>query len=193
MFLELSSIMKARQEVYGCFEMSRTLQAAKDERHYLLSCLRVFIIVCSWQPHDWLDSWRNFWDLKLENEGGNWFSFKAAINGRVEPQLLLCRKLPIFAFSQHKFVWILQERVVVALLRRLHRSCWGNLQFFCVWLWRYVSIQCLLSVVFLALWFVNFLHLQIFFIMLLMVFSLFGLVWTRCLSSSFRFRLILIR
>ena len=76
MFLELSSIMKARQEVYGCFEMSRTLQAAKDERHYLLSCLRVFIIVCSWQPHDWLDSWRNFWDLKLENEGGNCFSFK---------------------------------------------------------------------------------------------------------------------
>ena len=192
MFLELSSIMKARQEVYGCFEMSRTLQAAKDERHYLLSCLTTVHHCLFLRPPDWLDSWRNFSDLKLENEGGK-FVLNAAIDGRVEPQLLLCRKLPIFAFSQHKFVWILQERVVVALLRRPHRSCWGNLHFFCVWLWRYVSIQCLLSVVFLALWFVNFLHLQIFFIMLLMVFSLFGLVWTRCLSSSFRFRLILIR
>ena len=27
-------------------------------------------------------------DLKLENEGGNLFSFNVAIDGRVEPQLL---------------------------------------------------------------------------------------------------------
>ena len=27
------------------------------------------------RPHDRLDSWRNFWDLKLENEGGNLFSW----------------------------------------------------------------------------------------------------------------------
>ena len=36
-----------------------------------------------------------------------------------------------FAFSQN-FIWILQERVVVALLRRLHRSRWGNLYFWSV-------------------------------------------------------------
>ena len=52
--------------------------------------------------------------------------------------------------------------------------------------------------VFLALWFVNF-FLTYFkantsyglFSLLLMVFSPFGLVWTRCLSLNFRFRLLL--
>ena len=63
----------------------------------------------------WLDTWRNLWDLKPENEGGNLFPFDAVIDGRVEPQLLWCRKLPIFAFS-HFFIWTLQERVVVALV-----------------------------------------------------------------------------
>ena len=57
----------------------------------------------------------------------------------------------IFASSQrwdfHNFIWILQERVVVALLRRLHRSRWGNL-YFCFF--------SLLTVVFLALWFLIF-------------------------------------
>ena len=78
--------MIAQQDVYCCFETRRTHQAAKDERHYLLSCLRLFIIVCSWDPHDWLDSRRHFWDLKLENEGSNYIFFKAAIYGRVEAQ-----------------------------------------------------------------------------------------------------------
>ena len=36
-----------------------------------------------------------------------------------------------FAFSQN-FIWILQERVVVALLRRLYRSRWRNLYFWSV-------------------------------------------------------------
>ena len=75
-------------------------------------------------------------------------------------QLLWCRKLPISAFSQrwgfNNFVWILQERVIVAFFHRLHRSRLRNLHFCGLWLWRYVSVQCLLSVVFLALWFVNF-------------------------------------
>ena len=92
----------------------------------------------------WLDSWRNLWDLKSENEGGNLFPFDAAIDGPVEPQLLWFRKLPIFAFS-HFFIWILQERVVFALLRGLHRSRWGNVYFCGLWRWRYLSIQCLLS------------------------------------------------
>ena len=39
MFLESTSIMKARQEVYCCFETRRTLRAAKDEDTYLPSCL----------------------------------------------------------------------------------------------------------------------------------------------------------
>ena len=39
MSLESTSIMKARQEVYCCFENRRTLRAAKDEDTYLLSCL----------------------------------------------------------------------------------------------------------------------------------------------------------
>ena len=38
----------------------------------------------------------------------------------------------------------------------ISRSRWGNLHFRGLWRRRYVSIQCLLSVVFLALWFVNF-------------------------------------
>ena len=98
----------------------------------------------------------------------------------------------IFASSQrwdfHNFIWILQERVVVALLRRLHRSRWGNL---------YLCFFSLLNVVFLALWFVMFsLSLRLVpatdsFIMLLMVFSPIGLVWTRCLWLNFRFRLLL--
>ena len=75
-------------------------------------------------------------------------------------QLLWCWKLPISAFSQrwgfNNFVWILQERVIVAFFHRLHRSRLRNLHFCGLWLWRYVSVQCLLSVVFLALWFVNF-------------------------------------
>ena len=108
----------------------------------------------------WLDSWRNLWDLKPENEGGNLFPFDAAIDERVEPQLLWCRKLPIFAFS-HFFIWILQERVIVALLRGLHRSRWGK----SILLWPVTlaisertmfAFFILLTVVFLALWFVNF-------------------------------------
>ena len=58
----------------------------------------------------------------------------------------------IFASSQrwdfHNFIWILQETVAIALLRRLHRSRWGNL---------YLCFSSLLTVVFLALWFVIFL------------------------------------
>ena len=147
--------MKARQEVYRCFEIRRTLRAAKDERQYLLSSL-VSVIVCSWDPHNWLDSRRNFfWDLKLENEGGNMLSFNVAIDGRVKPQLLWCRKLPIFAFSQRWGRLDIERESRCRSPRRLHRSCWGNLHFCGLWLWRYVSVQCLLSVVFLALWFVN--------------------------------------
>ena len=66
----------------------------------------------------------------------------------------------ISAFSQrwgfNNFVWVLQEGVIVAFFHRLHRSRLRNLHFCGLWLWRYVSVQCLLSLVFLALWFVNF-------------------------------------
>ena len=37
----------------------------------------------------WLDSWRNLWDLKPENEGGNLLFFDTAIDGGVEPQYCL--------------------------------------------------------------------------------------------------------
>ena len=81
--------MKARQEVYRCFEIRRTLRAAKDERQYLLSSLVSVCHCLSLRPHDWLDSRKKFFgDLKLENEGGNLFSFNAPVDGRVRPQLL---------------------------------------------------------------------------------------------------------
>ena len=56
---------------------------------------------------------RFLWFLALENEGGNLFSFDAAIDRQVEPQLLCCQKLPISPFLNYfrNFVWILQERV----------------------------------------------------------------------------------
>ena len=62
------------------------------------------------------------------------------------------------------FIWILQGRVIVALLRRLHRSRWGNLYLCGLWQWRYIlklqyirfAFFSLLTVVFLTPWFVNF-------------------------------------
>ena len=103
-FLESSSIMKTRQEVYYTAVLNQKNASRSSKWKTLLAelfndCLS--LSVPTWDPHDWLHSWRNFWDLKLENEGGNLFCFSAAIDGRVEPQLLRCRKLPIFAFSQH--------------------------------------------------------------------------------------------
>ena len=92
----------------------------------------------------------------------SWFRFFIFFltNHNLLLQLLWCWKLPISAFSQrwgfNNFIWILQERVIVAFFHRLHRSRLRNLHFCGLWLWRYVSVQCLLSVVFLALWFVNF-------------------------------------
>ena len=61
MFLESSSIMKARQEVSCCFETRRTIGAAK-ERYYLLSCFITIHHCLFLRPpaHDWLDSWRHF-------------------------------------------------------------------------------------------------------------------------------------
>ena len=98
----------------------------------------------------------------LRFKTGKWrrqFVLNAAIDGQMEPQLLWCWKLPIFFFSQrwgfNNFVWIYWKRVVVALFRRFHRSRWGNYHCCGLWLLRYVTVQCLLSVVFLALWFVN--------------------------------------
>ena len=94
--------MKARQEVHCCFETRRTRRAAKDERHYLLSCLMTFCH-CPFLRPQWLAGFMHgdiFEILKLENEEGNMFSFNDAMDGRVEQQLMWCRKLPIFAFSQ---------------------------------------------------------------------------------------------
>ena len=91
----------------------------------------------------------------------------------MEPQLLWCRKLPpvlniIFVFSQrwgfyYSFGYCNRDRVIVALLRRLQRSRWGNLYLCGLWQWRYIrnlqyirfAFFSLLTVVFLALWFVN--------------------------------------
>ena len=97
------------------------------------------------------------------------------------------------------------KRVIVALLHRLHHSRWGNLYLCGLWLlWWYLSKQCFF---FSACWLFFFLYydsstffsltstcyyqLWIVFIMLLMVFSPFGLVWTRCLSLNVWFRLLL--
>ena len=77
------------------------------------------------------------------------FVLNAAIDGQVEPHLLWCWKLPIFVF--------LNAGVLINSFGFIERES-SSLFFigFCgLWLWRYVSVQCLLSVVFLALWFVN--------------------------------------
>ena len=134
-----------------------TLRAAKDERH-LLSCLTTVHyspIAFSWDPII-AGFMEKFLRIKPENEGGNLFSFDAAIaDGWVEPQLLWCRKLPVLmynicffsALGFSLFIFgLLQERVIVALLRRLHRSRWGNLYLCGLWHWRYIlNLQSLLS------------------------------------------------
>ena len=67
------------------------------------------------------------------------------------------------------FIWILQERVIVAFLRWLHHGRWGNLYLCGVWQWRYIlklqffrfAFFSLLTVVFLTPWFVNFFSLTL--------------------------------
>ena len=63
----------------------------------------------------------------------------------------------------YSFGYCKRDRVIVALLRRLHRSRWGNLYLCALWQSRYIlnlqyisAFFSLLTVVFLALWFVNF-------------------------------------
>ena len=192
--------MRARrlQEVYCRFEIRRTLRADKDERH-LLSCLTsLFIIVCSWDPI--IARLR----LKTRKWRRHFFFFRRChrwVSGATVVVMSETASINIiFAFS---FVWILQERVIVALLRRLHRSRWRNLYLCGLWHWRYITkLQCLLSS---ACWLFFVLHLmtrkRFFalslrlvpatdnFIMLVMIFSFIGLVWTRCLN--FQFRLLL--
>ena len=154
-----------------------------------------------------LDSWRNyFFNLRFTTR--NWrrqFVFFRRCHRWVSGATVVVMSETasiniIFAFS---FVWILQERVIVALLRRLHRSRWRNLYLCGLWHWRYITkLQCLLSS---ACWLFFVLHLmtrkRFFalslrlvpatdnFIMLVMIFSFIGLVWTRCLN--FQFRLLL--
>ena len=92
--------------------------------------------------------------------------------------------------------------MIVASLRLVHRSRWGNLYLCGLWHWRYIlKLQCLLSS---ACWLLFILHydsktffslsLRLVpatdnFIMLVMIFSPVGLVWTSRLN--FRFRLLL--
>lgn len=100
------------------------------------------------------------------------------------------------------FVRKSQEGVLVALIRRLHRSCRGTLRFSVLWLWRCLSVQRffrqLLTVFFLALWFVKFFSLSsglvpstTISVILLMVFSPIGWLLNQMFSFNFRFRLTL--
>ena len=90
MFLESSSIIKALPF------WNKENGSSSQKRKSLDSCLTCSSL-CVPETSSLLDSWGNLWDLKPGNEGGNLFSFDAAMDGRVEPQLLWCRKLPIIA------------------------------------------------------------------------------------------------
>ena len=153
MFLESSSMMKARQDVYTAVLKTGNALSCKTLPAELFNDCSV----CSWHPHDWLDSWKHFWDLKLENEGGNLFSTLPSM-GKWSHSCCDVGNYNICFFSTlgfNKSVCIHWKRVIVALFCRLHRSRWGNYHFCGLWLWRYVSVQCLLSVFFLAPWSVN--------------------------------------
>ena len=107
MFLNSSSVIyessdRRLQEVYRCrFEIRRTPRAAKDEIKDTC-CVKLFndcssLSVPETPSH--LDSWRNFWDLKPKNEGGN------LIFPTLPSMSLSC----LFSFSQRwvffHFIW----------------------------------------------------------------------------------------
>ena len=87
----------------------------------------------------------------------------------VMPETTASIKYNICFFCQrwgfyYSFGYCKRDQVIVALLRRLQRSRWGNLYLCGLWQWRYIrnlqyirfAFFSLLTVVFLALWFVNF-------------------------------------
>ena len=115
--------------------------------------LNVFVMVCSWDRHH---SWSHGeilrlkpFPLTLPSMGRLLFvvlsHIRRHLSAGMEPRLLWCRYKLVFASSRnrgfHNFVWILQERVVVALPRRLHRSRLGTVSFCDLWIWRYLSVH----------------------------------------------------
>ena len=117
--------------------------------------IQTFTIVCSWDPimAEFMDKFLRFKTRKWRRQIVFFRHCHRWAGGATVVVMSETANINIiFASSQrwdfHHFIWILQERVVVALLRRLHRSRWGNL---------YLCFFSLLTVAFLALWFVIFL------------------------------------
>ena len=100
--------------------------------------------------------------------------------GNCQYLLFLSTEVLIISFE---LVWILLERVVIALFRPLHRSRWENLHFCGLWVWRYVRVKCFLSFCTIYILTLNFKASLIYRFFSLSVTSSFGLVWTRCLFS----------
>ena len=147
-----------------------------------------------------------FWDLKPENEGGNLFSFNAAIDGWWSHSCFdvgSCQFYNICFFSALGFLWFhywslaifMRESDSVALLCRLHRRSFRK--FMPLWSVK-LAIYSELTIMFpffsacccfLALWFVNFFptlnfKASIIYRFFSLLLSPFGLVWTRCLDRK---------
>ena len=125
--------------------------AAKDERH-LLSCLTTVHHILRLH-HGWI------YEEIVEIKTGKWgrqFVFFRTLPSISEwrhswSDVENCQYLLLFIIS----FWYCKRCVVIALLCRLRQSRWGNLYFCGLWLWRYLSVQCLLSS---ACWLLFFLH-----------------------------------
>ena len=81
MFLESSSIMKARREVYCCFEPGERLKQPK------MKDTTCWVHHCLFLRPPWLAGFiEKFLAFKTLKWRSNLFALKAAIDGRVEPQ-----------------------------------------------------------------------------------------------------------
>ena len=118
--------------------------------------LTVFIMVCSWEPIkvavDRLME-KSTKLLLLVVTAGNSFNSTVPLMGlllscpanssssvRVDVVILKAGTVFFSTGDFRNFVWILPERVVVALLRWLRRSRRGAVLFCVLWLWRYLSV-----------------------------------------------------
>ena len=124
---ELGVYKKRFREVYCRFEIRRTLWAAKDERHLL----RLFIdcsSVCFWDPiiAEFMEKFLWFKARKWRRQFVFFRRCYRWVSGATVVVMSETASINIiFAFSQrwsfHYLIWP-TARVIVALLRRLHRS-----------------------------------------------------------------------
>ena len=118
--------------------------------------LNVCIMVCSWEPimvavDRLMEKSRKL--LLLVVTAGNSLNSTVPLMGlllscpanssssvRVDVVILKAGTVFFSTGDFRNFVWILPERVVVALLRWLRRSRRGAVLFCVLWLWRYLSV-----------------------------------------------------